>query len=458
MPLDPEGREFLKRLFARLSEDALMPGDPLYEPLYDNPDTGDPVALMRDLIDVSKIESFQLFSGFRGTGKTTELWRLRHELQALGYFVIYADALDYINPAEPIDVSNLLMALAGAFGDELERQIGANIAKETVWARFMNFLETKVSLKEAAVKIEAESPAKGVIGGGKASVDLRVELKSDSPFRQKLKHAFETRPREFKDQVNSFFAEGVRQIRKAKGAETRVVFIFDQLEQMRGTLESEEAVIRSVERIFSINIDLLKLQYIHAVYTVPPWLKFLVLPNVTMRILPTIHLWRNDLGRSRDEPSWTAYRALVHRRLEESGLQRLFGARPAAENETVDRLIEMSGGQFRDILRLLREVVLRSMSLPSLPTTPAVVMQAVNAVRSDFLPIAQEDAKWLDIIARGRATALPDTEPKQVMRLARFLDTHSVLFFKNADEWYDVHPLIRGEIAKVLATLPERAV
>jgi hypothetical protein len=163
-----------------------------------------------------------------------------------------------------------------------------------------------------------------------------------------------------------------------------------------------------------------------------------------------VHLWRNDKDRSRDESAWAAYRRLVHRRLEDAGLQRLFGAAPGAENASIDRLIEMSGGQFRDMLRLLREVVLRSLSLSSFPVPSSVIDQAINAVRSDFLPIATEDAKWLNIIAHSRVTALLNTEARRVMRLARFLDTHSVLFFKNGDEWYDVHPLIRDEIAKVI--------
>ncbi|MEA2755015.1 MAG: hypothetical protein QOJ54_1304, partial [Aliidongia sp.] len=281
-------------------------------------------------------------------------------------------------------------------------------------------------------------------------IDLKFELKSDSAFRQNVKKAFGTRPKEFKDEVNSFFAEGVRLIRRAKGPDTKIVFIFDQLEQMRGALGLEEDVIRSVERIFSIEIDLLRLQYIHVIYTVPPWLSFLGARQVSVETLPAVHLWRNDPERSPDEFAWAAYRRLVRRRLEDAGLQRLFGAAPEAANESIDRLIEMSGGQIRDMLRLLREVVLRSDALPSLPVPSSLVTRAINAVRSDFLPIAQEDAKWLDVIARNRVTALLSTDAGPVMRLARFLDTHSVLFFKNGDEWYDVHPLIRDEIAKVI--------
>ena len=41
------------------------------------------------------------------------------------------------------------------------------------------------------------------------------------------------------------------------------------------------------------------------------------------------------------------------------------------------------------------------------------------------------------------------TEPEEINRLTRFLDTHVVLYLKNGEEWYDVHPLIRKEVATI---------
>jgi hypothetical protein len=37
--------------------------------------------------------------------------------------------------------------------------------------------------------------------------------------------------------------------------------------------------------------------------------------------------------------------------------------------------------------------------------------------------------------------------------LSRFLDTHLVLFLTNGKDWYDLHPLIREEVA-ALAKIP----
>jgi hypothetical protein len=116
----------------------------------------------------------------------------------------------------------------------------------------------------------------------------------------------------------------------------------------------------------------------------------------------------------------------------------------------------MSGGHFRDLLRLFREtVVLISTWRPTLPAMPEVVDRAIINVRNEYLPIAVDDAQWLDRISQRRDASLPDSKPESIGRLSRYLDSHLVLYLTNGKDWYDIHPLIRDEAAK-LAKLPVR--
>src|SRR5208282_5743212 len=130
MALTPDERQFQKRLFRRLADKPLEPGDKFYQPIYEQAGVEDPVALMRVLIELTATESIQMFSGFRGSGKTTELFRLKKSLEDQGYVVLYGDALEYLNPAQEIDISNLLIVLAGTFSDALEAQGLGNIGKD----------------------------------------------------------------------------------------------------------------------------------------------------------------------------------------------------------------------------------------------------------------------------------------------------------------------------------------
>lgn len=443
--------QFLKSLHRRLADEPLLPGSPYYEPLHEGNIQDDPVARMFTSIAFAPVESIQLFSGFSGSGKTTELLRLKQRLEQAGHVVFYANALDYLNPAEPVDITELMIVLAAAFGEAIASLPGAPILTESFWGRLINFLtNTEVALSQAGVKIEAEAPLRDVFGKLKAGADLKLELKTASSFRQNLQRVLHGHLTSLQHQVTEFYADAVRRIRLEKGAATSIVFLFDQLEQMRGGLLTEQDVIRSVERIFTVHLDRLRIPDVHVVYTAPPWLKFVTPGQVAMVLLPARHLWDNDLHRTPTETNRQSFRSVVMKRLGEDGVSRLFGTDPAVRYELVDRLIEHSGGHLRDLLRLLRDIVLRSASLPTLPVDARVVSATINALRRDYLPIARNDARWLAEIARDRVTALPDTEPGAINRLSRFLDSHRVLYFVNAEEWYDVHPLIRDEIDKVL--------
>jgi len=449
MPISPSDRASLRQLYANLADSALEPDSPFYEPVYERLGLEDPVQQISTLIDFDGVESIRLFSGFRGSGKTTELHRLRRVLEGRGYFVLYADALNYVNAAEPVEITDLLMAMAGAFSDALEEKLDKDIGRETFWDRIWTFLNTEINLREAGAKVGYETPGKELFGSVKTGVDLKFELKSATNFRRELQGFLANKLKELKNNVDRFFEFGIKEIRKARGQDTQVVFIFDQLEQLRGTLQTEQDVIRSVERIFAVHIDLLKIPYVHAVFTVPPWLKFVLPGTVQITLLSTVHLWNNDAGRTRSEPAWKVFRSLVDRRLGKEGSQLLFG-KQAAGQKLIDEVIGVCGGHFRDLLRLLRDTVVRATSLPNLPVPANVIGNAINAARREYLPIAQDDARWLAEIARIRATALPSTEVTPVNRLTRFLDSHFVLYFVNDDEWYDIHPLIRDEVAEVV--------
>lgn len=385
--------------------------------------------MLQERIELAASESLNLFLGFRGSGKTTELFRLRERLVNKGYIVLYANALNYINPADRIEISNLLIVLAGAFSDALQEEYHIDLRGETYWTRLKNWLAaTDVDIRELSLKTGA---------------DIKLELRTTPSFRQKLSQALSGRIGELHAEVIGFFEDGFKAIRQKAGTDAKVVFLFDSLEQIRGSLSNEQEVTRSVEVLFSNNLRLLEIPYLHVVYTVPPWLKF-VLPGVRMVVLPCVRTWDNDKERTTCVPGMEALRSLTGRRFSADGLKRFFGAEPFSR---ADRLIALSGGHFRDLLFLLQETVLRANDLP---VSDEAIERAITEVRSMFLPISMDDARWLAEIERERASLLKTREPAEISRLTRFLDTHVVLYLRNGEEWYDVHPLVRDEVLHIV--------
>lgn len=456
MPLTASDKELLKGIYRKVKDQPLKPGtaefDQFYQRIYEIPGKEDPVDFLQKAIQFSEYESLQLFSGFRGSGKTTELFRLKRRLEEEGYVVLYVDALEYISPSDEIDISDLLIVLAGAFSDALERwaselQQPVALAHESYWTRIKNFLtKTSVELNEATVSLGGETPAGQVLGSLKGGLDLKLAIKESPTFRQNLQKLMANRIGELRASVGEFFEDGVKAVKEVWGDEKQVVYIFDSLEQLRGALTNEEGVLKSVERVFANHLNLLSLPYIHAIYTVPPWLQFVMQGN-NIYLLPCIRLWNNDAERTHYEPGWNAVRSLVRKRIGQEGCEKLFGCKPDKPFISADDLIAVCGGHFRDLLRLLGDIVRRA---ETLPLTPGVLNSAVMSLRDDYSPIAIEDALWLAKIGEYRTPMLPDTKPETISRLTRFLDTHVVLHLTNGVKWYDIHPLVRDEVAKLV--------
>jgi hypothetical protein len=111
--------------------------------------------------------------------------------------------------------------------------------------------------------------------------------------------------------------------------------------------------------------------------------------------------------------------------------------------------VKVSGGNLRDLMRLLQESFRR---VDALPISDHVIQSCIRNIRDDFLPIPNDDALWLARISRLREPSLPSGHPDIISRFALFLDVHLVLLFRNGEDWYDVHPLIREYVEQLAAT------
>jgi hypothetical protein len=216
---------------------------------------------------------------------------------------------------------------------------------------------------------------------------------------------------------------------------------------VRGTLINEREVMASVIEVFASHFGLLKFPYIHVVYTAHPWLRFVLPGAFTFTTLPSVRQWEKDPQRTPYTPGRDILREIVFKRMGERGIHRIFGGSDPLSHPLADELIAMCGGDFRILLLLFRELVSLVLTWTcSLPVTREVVERAIVNVRRQFLPLAEDDMRWLAKIEAGREAKLPSTEAKDVSRLTRFLDTHLVLFLGNGEDWYDIHPLIREHV------------
>lgn len=424
-------QDFLKAFYNRV--DPAVPTDPgstQYVKLYEVEDLAptDPVDELKTAIDWSPVQSAQLFSGFRGTGKSTELHRLEARLAEDGQnFVVRCDMQDYLNLSTPVDVSDFLLAIAGAFGDKLgedPRMAGELLLKEGYWTRFTTWMtKTQVELSEVALSAES-------LG---VPAELKLNLKQDPSFRQKLQKRLEGHIGPLTREAHRFFEDCYKAVVARYGEEVRLVLLLDSIEQIRGGVTNAEQVADSVATLFHQHADKLRLPYIHVVYTVPPWLKIKA-PSAAglysgYQQIPCVKVRLRD--GTPHEPGLNALAAIVSQR---GDWERLLGTR-----EALDEISLASGGYLRDLFRML-QAVLRKARGKLLPASAEVRRLAVQEIGNSYLPLSQADLEWLGRVDATHTCELPSSE--QLPDLARYFDNLLVMTYRNGDEWFGVHPLV----------------
>jgi hypothetical protein len=173
---------------------------------------------------------------------------------------------DYLNLSTPVDITDFLMAVAGAFEEILVQEglLDTSPGYETYWTRFKNFLtRTKVDLTEISGKIPA----------GMVDIDIKANLKSDPTFRQRLQERMAGFLGLLVKDVRAFIEDCVKSLKQKHGHDKEAVLLLDSVEHIRGTSINAEQVQASVETLFASHADNLRFPNLHVVYTVPPYLK-----------------------------------------------------------------------------------------------------------------------------------------------------------------------------------------
>lgn len=419
--------EFLGAFYRNLVDVPLDPAsDSRYVPLYgDVPDSlgEDPVDVLARAIQWLPGESSQLVSGFRGTGKSTELRRLRNRLREAGYFVVLLDMEHYVNMSTPIDVSDFLIALAGAAGEALAGPdfLGVDEAKEGYWARFSKFVtEAKISISDAS------------------AAGVKVNLRNDPSFRQEVQARMAGHVGALFRNVSGFFDACLKKLKAKHGDGAELVVIVDSLDHVRGTSSNDGEVQASVENLFAAHAERLRIPNIHVIYTVPVYLK-VQQPTIGARygagqvpIFPAVKIRHEASGEVHVE-GIAALRRVVAKR---GDVQRVFGG-----DELLDQLIVASGGQLRDLTRLVRSVLQRAQSLP---VDAYTVAETLDHARAEMVPIPDDDARWLARIAVDHAAPLGDSESAQ--RFAWCFRRDVLVGYGGDRGEVDVHPLVKDHV------------
>jgi hypothetical protein len=437
--MTPAEEAFLTELHQNLKKRAIGPDDPRYvalERLPGNVLGPDAVRLLgRTLTRTTEGSAFFL-TGLQGAGKSVQLLRLKAELEQQGYAVVRIDGEDYLNLREPLDVTEFLFFLVGAISDAATDSglIAAEAgAPSRGWSRlyeWMRHLPKRVSLTPSA-EVGATAPAPAFLS---AKATLKAELRRDASFVAQLRDFLDGRLSELTDEANRIvggIADDARE-RWRGGAWKGLVVLVDSLDHNRSVDSDQFHKIRhALVNLLDKQRSTITLHRCRTLFTVPMYVP--VSGRVSRRVT-------NVRVREPDgtpyQPGVDALTELLRHRIPGGDLYRLF-----PHDKAVERLILASGGHLRDLLILTTEVETQAESLPVGDDT---ITAAIEQVRNDLLPVADDQKALLRRVAEDHEMPLASQEDWTV--IATLLDRHFVLGYQNGKPWYGVHPLLTGEL------------
>ncbi len=378
-------------------------------------------------IELSKKPVFQLFTGLRGTGKSTEIQRLHTRLsdpKRSNLLTVLIDADDVLDLTVELDVSDVLALILfhtervvlAAEGDD-----AANALKDAPFRRVWDWL--------SKTDVEIGKLTAGVDVGAKVGIDLN--LKTNPTLRQKVREIVARHLATFVRFVHDELRE--LEWRAKKTGRSGIVILFDSLEKLRGTSLTWKPVLDSAERVFGTGAPYLQLP-VHALYTIPPALARRMADPVAF--LPMIKV-RNAEG-VLYPPGVEVIEDLIGKRLDPEGLEQLFG-----KDDVRDRIRAIalwSGGYPREIVRLLQTLL----ELESFPVSAPTLERELHRAGNTYRGIVYDSGAIPLLAAVNRTKRLIPRDDREREAADLFLQNNVILRYLNDEEWMEVHPSVAG--------------
>ncbi len=421
--------ERLQELYNRCNPDeALPPGDPRNVDIDHRGVRGTNwTNKLARQIELSKTPVFQLFTGLRGTGKSTEIRRLYTRLSdpaQRNLLTVLIDADDVLDLTAEIDVSDVLALVLLHTERAVIAAEGGNAAdalKEGAAQRLWTWLSnTDVEIGKVTAGIEA---------GAKA--DIELNMKTNPTVRQRVRGIVARHLGTFVRFVHDELRELEGRAKKAK--RSGIAILFDSLEKLRGTSLTWKPVLDSAERVFGTGAPYLQLP-VHVLYTIPPALARRMTDPVAF--LPMIKV------RSADgtlHPAGVEVIAdLVGKRIDPAGLDDLFGH--DAIHDRIRAIALWSGGYPREIVRLLQTLL----ELEAFPVSAKTLERELHRAGNTYRGIVYDSGAIPLLAAVNRTKRLIPKDDHEREAADLFLQNNVILRYLNDEEWMDVHPAVAG--------------
>lgn len=384
-------------------------------------------SLQRTITRISPDEpTCQLFTGHIGCGKSTELFRLKAELEQQGFYVVYFESSQDLDMGD-VDISDILLSIARQVSETME---SAKIKLRPSY--FTNLFVEVAEFLQTPIDLSAEAE----LSVGIARVTAKTK---DSPkLRSQLRQYLEPRTNSILQSINEELLDKATIELKRQGKKGLAVIV-DNLDRLDAVLKPSGRT--QPEYLFLDRGEQLKKLNCHVVYTIPLTLIFsndfgrlASRFGVKPKVMPMVPVLR----RSGDDHSegMALLRQLVLARAfpTVSPTQRIELISKVFDSpETLDRLCRISGGHVRNLLMLLYSCLQHE----DPPFSRECLENVIQEYRDDLLGAINE-TEWELLFQVVNRQSVTGEEESQILLRSMFV-------FEYRDQegrWFGINPAL----------------
>jgi len=408
----------------------------------------------------------ELFTGHIGCGKSTELLRLKADLEQEGFHVVYFESSQDLEMGD-VDIGDILLAIARRVSESLEHlekvKIGEPESLKNLLRGAAKLLQTEIELSaEASVpgigKVAASTEGKfsaevGIPGVGQVTASdkegvslvalgigkITAKAKNSPELRSKLREYLEPRTNGILEAINKELLEPGKEKLKQQG-KTGLVVIVDNLDRVEsrdkpwGRPQPEYLFVDRGEQLRQLNC--------HVIYTMPLGLMFSNELNgltsrfgVDPKVLPMVPVKLRDGSECGEGMALLRQMVLARAFPDVEPEQRLSLITTVFDcAETLDHLCRGSGGHVRELLRLLNDWIKKNRELP----LSRKELENVIRSRRNQMTLAITDDEW-DLLrqVQERKQVSGDDGYRVLIR--------SMFVYEYRDSegsWFEVNPIL----------------
>lgn len=359
-----------------------------------------------------------LVSGHRGCGKSTELLRLKSQLDDANHFCVYLDVGNLLDLGD-VKYIDVFIAIVEKVAEQLN-QNNINIPDDMV-THIENWVNQTVSKESVSTKsvigsLESEAKVGGAIPVFSLMSRLRGQMKLDSYQRESIREDIAKKSTDFIQLVNQFLMSANSLLNQHD--KQALVVIADGLEKI--SYRNYQDGNNSHTEMFVKHAEQLKALRCHVVYTMPITLAYSnYMSNDFDRpmIIPMVNL---DTEKGEEK-----LRELLSRRMTLSAI--------FINLQDVNRLIKISGGATRDLMKLVRLAT----DTDDEKITTKLVDIAINDLSKEYNRlIADDDLASLHYVYQNKWFDSGDERTNQL------LVNRAILEYENGKSFAKIHPAL----------------